>query len=205
MSIEPQKLEASAIVLAGGKSSRMGRPKALLPFAGEPLLLHITRVLGGWFSDVVVVAAPGQQLPSLPVRLVHDVIAHQGPTGGLYYGLQAAANEVSFVCSCDLPFLNFSLIAHLASRLSGYDAVVPEWENRLQPLHALYRKSVVPLLQEQLNRGELRVSDFCEKARTRIVTTDELRQFDPEGSSFFNLNTPEDYQKALARWLERSR
>ena len=193
---------ASAIILTGGKSSRMGRPKALLLFDGEPLIVHVVRTLERLFTDIVVVAAPEQELPPLPVTLVRDEVAYQGPVGGIHYGLRAARREVGFVTSCDVPFLNLSLISYLTSQISDVDVVVPYWQGRFQPLLAVYRLSVVPLLQDQLERGELRPIYLYKKVPTREVREDEIRRFDPEGLSFLNMNTPKDYQSALRRWQE---
>jgi len=196
---------STAIVLAGGRSSRMGRPKALLLFDGEPLIAHIVATLRRQFADVVVVAAPDQDLPSLPVTLVHDQVAYQGPVGGLCYGMAAAREDVCFVTSCDSAFLNTSLIAHLVSRISGHDVVVPRWEGRFQPLHAVYRRSVLPVLEDQLARGELRPVYLFDKVRTLSIGEEEIRRFDPDGASFFNMNTPGDYEQALKRWREIGR
>ena len=197
--------DATAIVLAGGRSSRMGTPKALLPFDNEPLIVHIVATLRRLFTEVVVVAAPGQDLPSMPVTLVRDDVAYQGPVGGIFYGLTAAGGEVSFVTSCDSAFLNSDLISHLLSQVSQYDVVVPYWQGRLQPLHAVYRRSVLPLLEAQLARGELRPVSLFDKVRTLRIDEDEIRRFDPEGLSFFNMNTPEDYAEALKRWSDVGR
>ena len=220
------KDRASAVILAGGKSSRMGRPKALLQFDGEPLILHLVRTLKPLFADIVVVAAPGEgfvELSSLlrsqpnelnqlnkpnepnklnqpEVTLVRDEVAYQGPVGGIYYGLREAQGEFAFLTSCDAPFLNLPLISYLVSQISNYDVVAPYWQERFQPLHAVYRKSVAPLLQEQLERKELRPIFLYEKVRTRQVSEDEIRRFDPQGLSFLNMNTPEDYEAALKRW-----
>ncbi len=195
--------EATAVILAGGKSSRMGQPKALLRFAGEPLIVHMVRRLGRLFSDTVVVAAADQELPALPSTIVRDDVAYQGPVGGIYYGLKAARREICFVTSCDAPFLNLRLIAHLVAQISDYDVVVPFTQERFQPLHAVYRKQVAPLLKEQLERGELRPIFLYDKVRTRKITEAEMHPFDPENLSFLNMNTPEDYQAALASWNER--
>jgi molybdenum cofactor guanylyltransferase len=198
----PSLADATAVVLAGGKSSRMGRPKSLLLFDGEPLILHIARALKRMFAETVIVAAPEQELPDLPATLVRDDVAYQGPVGGIYYGLKAASGNFCFVTSCDVPFLNAALISHLASQMSNHDVVVPHWENRFQPLHAVYRTSVLPLLKEQLDRGELRPVYLFDKVRTCQIGEDEIRRFDPEGLSFFNMNTPDDYERALQRWKE---
>jgi molybdopterin-guanine dinucleotide biosynthesis protein A len=196
---------ATAIVLAGGRSSRMGRPKALLLFDNEPLIVHIVATLRRLFAEVVVVAAPGQDLPSMPVKLVRDDVPYQGPVGGIYYGLTAAAGDVGFVMSCDSAFLNAGLISHLVSQIPDYDIVVPHWQGRFQPLHGVYRRSVLPLLEEQLARGELRPVYLFDRVRTRRIDEDEIRRFDADGASFFNMNTPEDYADALERWGDVSR
>jgi molybdopterin-guanine dinucleotide biosynthesis protein A len=194
--------DATAIVLVGGKSSRMGRPKALLPFDNEPLIVHIVRALNRIFAETVVVAAPGQEMPSLPAALVRDEMAYQGPVGGITYGLKAASRKFCFVTSCDVAFLNAPLISHLMSRIPNYHVVVPYWQERLQPLHATYRRSVLPLLEDQLERGELRPVYLFDRVPTCKIGEEEIRIFDPDGLSFFNMNTPDDYQRALRRWSE---
>jgi molybdopterin-guanine dinucleotide biosynthesis protein A len=195
----------AAIVLAGGRSSRMGTSKALLHFDGEPLIVHIVETLQRLFPEVVVVTAPGQDLPSMAVTLVHDDVAYQGPVGGLCYGLKAANGDVCFVTSCDSAFLCSTLISYLVSRSSEHDVVVPHWQGRLQPLHAVYRRSVLPQLEQQLARGELRPISLFDKVRTLTINEEEIRRIDSEGSSFFNMNTPEDYEEALMRWRELRR
>lgn len=200
MTEHPTVADASAVVLAGGKSSRMGSPKALLRFDDEPILVHIVRTLGRMFSEIIVVAAPDQELPSLPVTVVRDQVAHQGPVGGLCYGLKATGTDFSFVTSCDVAFLNPELISYLVSRISEYDVVVPHWQQRLQPLHAVYRRSVLPLLEDQLARAQLRPVYLFDRVRTCRIDEDEIRRFDPDGLSFLNMNTPQDYEEALRRW-----
>ncbi len=180
----------------------MGQAKALLVFDGEPLIAHIARALKRMFDEVVIVAAPEQELPALAATLVRDEVAYQGPVGGIYYGLRAAGGEFAFVTSCDAPFLSAALIAYLTSQISDYDVVVPYWDERYQPLHAVYRRSVLPLLQEQLERGELRPVYLFDKVRTRKIDEDEIKSFDPYGLSFLNMNTPQDYQAAVKRWQE---
>jgi molybdenum cofactor guanylyltransferase len=196
--------DASAVVLVGGKSSRMGRPKALLPFDGGPLIVHVVRALKKMFAETVVVAAPDQELPSLPAVLVRDEVAYQGPVSGIYHGLKAATNDVGFVTSCDAPFLNLQLIAHLLTQISDYDVVVPYWQERFQPLHAVYRTSVVPLLKNQLDRGELRPIFLYDKVRTRKIPEQEIRRLDSEGLSLLNMNSPAEYDAALQLWNKRN-
>lgn len=183
----------------------MGTPKALLLFDGEPLIVHIVSALQRMVDEVVVVAAPGQELPSISASVVRDEVAYQGPVGGICYGLAAAGGEVCFVTSCDSVFLNSELVRHVLGRIAAYDVVVPSWGGRLQPLHAVYRRSVLPQLQAQLASGELRPVSLFGKVRTLEIHEDEIRRFDPEGWSFFNMNRPEDYAEALERWNWLSR
>jgi molybdopterin-guanine dinucleotide biosynthesis protein A/molybdopterin converting factor small subunit len=196
--------DASAVVLVGGKSSRMGRAKALLPFDGEPLIVHVVRALKKMFAETVVVAAPDQELPSLPAVLVRDEVAYQGPVSGIYHGLKAATREVCFVTSCDAPFLNLQLISQLLAQISDCDVVVPYWQQRFQPLHAVYRTSVLPLLKDQLERGELRPIFLYDKVRTRKIPEQEIRRLDSEGLSLLNMNSPAEYDAALQLWNKRN-
>jgi len=198
-----QPIDATGIVLAGGRSSRMGSPKALLPFDGEPLISHIVRLLEPLFDEIVVVGAIGQDLPPIAVKLVRDEVAYQGPVGGLVYGLRAATRELAFVTSCDSAFLDPNLIHHLISRAEHHDVVVPYWDGRFQPLHAVYRRTVLPLLEDQLARNDLRPVSLFDTVRTCRIEEDEVRRFDPDGLSFFNMNTPEDYVTALETWKRR--
>ena len=190
----------TAIILAGGRSSRMGTPKALLPFGGEPLVVHIVRKLQPLFAEIVVVAAPGQQLPPLGARIVFDENAYQGPVGGIYYGLRAISGDAAFVTSCDAPFASAALMGELLRLRTQHDIVVPEWAGRLQPLFAVYRTTVLRIAGEQLAAGELRPVSLFDRVNTRIVHEDQVRRFDPSGNSFVNMNTPADYAAALERW-----
>jgi molybdenum cofactor guanylyltransferase len=195
----------SAIVLTGGRSSRMGRPKALLPFGNEPLVTHIVRTLERKFKQIIVVASPDQVLPALPAaKVVCDEIAYQGPVGGIYYGLKAVTGTAGFVTSCDAVFLSLPLISFLTSKILNHDVVAPYWQNRFQPLQAVYRRSVLPLVQEQLERGELRPIFLYDRVRTYKVSEEEICRFDPEGLSFFNMNEPQDYAQALQLWEQRA-
>ena len=200
----PTIVDAAAVVLTGGKSSRMGRPKALLPFDGKPLIAHVVRDLKELFAEAVVVAAPEQELPILPALVVRDEVAYQGPVSGIYHGLKASTKEVCFVTSCDAPFLNSALIAHLLSQILEHDVVVPYWQERFQPLHAVYRTRVLPLLKAQLERGELRPIFLYDKVRTRKILEAEIRRHDPDGLSFLNMNSPADYQAALQLWSKKN-
>jgi molybdenum cofactor guanylyltransferase len=193
---------ASAIVLAGGRSSRMGQPKASLDFGGVPLLTRVIAELGRRFSEIVVVAAPeSEPTPELNLpatRILRDETAFAGPADALRRGLDAVSHETAFACSCDLPLLDSNVAAQLVAMLDDYDAVIPEVGGKLQPLHAAYRKRCAGALVAMAARGEARLGAIADAVKTRRVSEDELRALDPELRSLFNVNTPEDYRRALA-------
>jgi molybdopterin-guanine dinucleotide biosynthesis protein A len=165
--------------------------------------VHIVATLGRLFDEIVVVAAPGEVLPETPAAVVHDEVAYQGPVSGIRYGLRAVRGDSCFVTSCDSAFLDAGVIAHLLARAPGFDAVVPRWGGLLQPLHAVYRPAVLPHLEAQIARGALRLMDLFDHVRTLVIEEDEIRPLDPEGLTFSNINTPEQYADALARWARR--
>lgn len=205
----------AAVVLCGGESSRMGRPKAWLPFGGEPLCARVVRRLAEVAWPIVVVAAPDQSLPPLPeaARIARDSIAGQGPLQGLLAGLDALPPEARsiFLASTDAPFLCAALVRCLETLRSKpeYDAVVPQVAGRVQPLASVIGlrpsagSTLRDLVADRLARRDLRLRALFDDLRTRLVTEadlladDALRAADPSLRSFRNLNTPEDYEAAL--------
>jgi len=177
----------------------MGRPKAWLEFGGVPLLQRIIRRLEPGFSHFVVVAAPGQDLPPTGATVVYDEQPGEGPVGGLVVGLRALppVGTVALVLSCDVPFVNLAVAEYLVECLDGYDVAVPEWNGRLNPLQAAYRTTCQPILSELFAAGRRRPVDLYDRVPTRIVREEEIRALDPEGLTFFNMNAPDDYEKAL--------
>ena len=192
---------ASAIILAGGRSARMGQPKATLLLGGITLIERTVIELARAFDDVVVVAAPesaANELPALgAVTIVHDENAYRGPVGALARGLRAARHELAFACSCDLPMLRSEVASWLLSLIGERDdAAIPRVGERLQPLHAAYRRRCAGALDAMLARGEHRLSTVADAVNARIVSEDEYRRADPDALSCFNINTPEDYARA---------
>jgi molybdopterin-guanine dinucleotide biosynthesis protein A len=189
----------------------MGTPKAALLFDGVPLLQHLVRRLAALFPEIVLVRAPGQELPlseefrrSFPgIVAVEDAVTDQGPVAGLCAGLEAVTRPLAFAASCDVPFLNVELAARLVELADGFDVVAPEWEGRLQPLQAVYRPSVHLVLAEQLASGRRRLLDLYERVAVRKVTGREILGLDPDGLTFLNVNTPDEYERALALWAVR--
>jgi molybdenum cofactor guanylyltransferase len=199
-------LQFSAVVLAGGRSSRMGRPKAALEVGGRTIIERIVAELAHVAADIVVVAAPEHSEAAkieIPpgVRIVRDDREYQGPVLALARGLDAAGCDVAFACSCDLPMLRGDVAAALVAMLDDYDALIPEVGGKLQPLHAIYRRRCADALRALDARGEQRLSAIADAVRTRRVAEPELRALDSELLSFINVNTPADL--ARVRQLAR--
>lgn len=194
-------IAAAAIVLAGGRSSRMGRPKAALDFGGVPILTRIISELKRRFAEIVVVAAPESedslQMDLRAIKVIRDETAYQGPLDALRRGLDAVTNEIAFACSCDLPLLDSGVAAAIVAMLGDFDAAIPIVGEKLQPLHAAYRKRGAGALAALAGRGESRLGAIADAVNTRRVGEVELRTIDPQLRSFLNVNMPDDYQRAL--------
>ncbi|NIM07349.1 MAG: NTP transferase domain-containing protein [Armatimonadetes bacterium] len=186
----------SAIILAGGRSERIGCPKADLKLGERSLLEWVTGALQGLFNELIIVAPVAPQTMPQEARLVVDEPAGCGPLGGLYAGLKAARDDVSFAAGCDTPFLRPALVKGLLGMAEGYDAVVPKLEDGLHPLCGIYSRACVEKIRQALESGNRRVASFFPSVKVRFVNTEELRRFDPEPISFFNINTSEDLAAA---------
>ena len=197
------KSAITAVILAGGRSRRLGRDKAVEPFDGEPLIRRVIRRASESVSarQVVVVVADLERAAALPLDDEHrtsvDVFPDCGSLGGIYTGLDAATTEWSLVTACDMPFLSASLLAHLAGLRDGVDAVVPVVDGRPEPTHALYNRRCLPAIETRLRAGQLKISGFFDDVAVRYVPENEIRDFDPDLLSFFNINRPEDLSRAM--------
>lgn len=191
----------AAIILCGGESRRMGRPKAWLPLGGETLLQRVVRIASTAAEPIVVVAAAGQELPNLPssVVLTRDPLPGLGPLQGLAAGLEALPSAVDFAyaTAVDAPFLEPAWIARLVDLIGDHEAAAPRVDGRLHPLASLYRaRPAREAARRLLDEGVLRLTSLVERLRAREVSADELRVVDAELRSLRNLNTPADYQSA---------
>jgi molybdopterin-guanine dinucleotide biosynthesis protein A len=189
------------IVLCGGKSTRMGSSKALLPFGSETMLQRVVRLLREVVAPIVVVAAADQELPDLPrgVIITRDEREARGPLEGLRAGLKALPPDVeaAYVTSCDVPLLVPDFARQMLDLARGYDVAVIEIDGFAHPLSAVYRRSTLPVVEELLAKDRLRPAFLFEAVRTRRVRPDEITS-DPDLRTLRNLNTRDDYERALA-------
>jgi molybdopterin-guanine dinucleotide biosynthesis protein A len=200
------RISAGGIVLCGGQSKRMGRPKAWLPFGGETMLARVVRVLGEVVHPIVVVAAAGQDLPPLPndVLLTRDEEKGRGPLQGLLAGLQVLSNqaEAAYLSSCDVPFLRHAFVRRMLELLEDRAICVPYVDGYHHPMAAVYRTGIIDHVHRLLAHNRMRPVFLFETVPTRIVEAHDLGEIDPNLQSLRNLNTLEDYEKALTG-LER--
>ena len=151
-------------------------------------------------QEIIVVKAAGQELPALearrPLAVVEDLIPGKGPLGGIYSGLRSASHELSIAVACDMPLLCVPLLRKLCLLADGYDVVIPRREGRLQPLHAVYRRTCGDAIGEEIRAGRFEVISFLHAVRVRYVNDDEWAPYDREGLSFFNVNAEADLIQA---------
>jgi len=188
-------IEAAGIVLAGGRSSRMGTSKAALEWHGSTLLRHVTGIVArAVHGPVIVVRAPGQRLPSLPedIEIIEDAVEGRGPLQGLAAGLAAARRHAAgaYVSSTDVPFLHPAFVRHVTAALDGIDVALPEARGYPQPLAAAYRTALAPLVAGLVEADRMKPAFLFERCETRWL------EALPHPESVRNLNTREDYEAA---------
>jgi len=190
--------EVTGILLAGGKSRRMGEDKQHLVIGEQTLLERGLAVFRSIFQEVLVVIA--QDSPSLGIdaRVVRDLVPDCGSLGGLYTGIAQASTSCIFVAACDMPFLNQAVIAQFTSRKGTADIVIARLADRLHPMHALYSKQCLPVLEQMIQARQFKIQEMVSHTSLRVqyVTEADLLTIDPSGHSFYNVNTPGDLAAA---------
>lgn len=193
-------MKTGGIVLCGGKSTRMGSSKALLPFGPETMLQRVVRILGGVVSPIVAVAAIDQMLPDLPPAVIVTLDEHQGrgPLEGLRAGLKALPADVdaAYVTSCDVPLLVPGFVRQMVDLAEGHDIAVIEIDGFAHPLSAVYRRATLSHVEDLLAHDRLRPAFLFEAVNTRRINPAQMTA-DPGLRTLRNLNTREDYEQAL--------
>ncbi|MCX7683573.1 MAG: molybdenum cofactor guanylyltransferase [Anaerolineae bacterium] len=189
----------SGLILAGGASRRMGRDKAFLELGGRALIELVIVQMATVCAEVLIVAGDVRPYLGLGLPTVQDRFQGAGVLGGLHAGLEAASYELTIAVGCDMPFLNPALLEALIRWSEGFDVVLLRRGTEVEPLHATYRRTCLQPIEEAIQAGERRIISFFDRVRVRYLTPEEVRPLDPELRSFFNVNTPEEWQIAQ-RW-----
>jgi molybdenum cofactor guanylyltransferase len=185
--------------MAGGKSRRFGRDKALLEISGETLLRRALRQLSALTAEQLVIGPPERREQAGSARVIQDEFPDVGPLGGIYTALHSATYESVLVVACDMPFLSAELLNYLIGLAPEADVVLPVIDGRGEQLHAVYRRTCLGAIREQLDKGDYKIDRFFDRMRLRTVTEDELRRFDPDLQSLWNVNTAQDWAEAQSR------
>lgn len=194
-------MNVTGIILAGGKSTRLGRNKALEPVLGKSLVQYVYDCLKPLAEQVFIVTS--KDLATLPypegAGILTDIYPEKGPLSGLYTGLASARFDFSIVVGCDMPFLNKKLLQYMVEECRGFDAVVPQLSPfKIEPLHAVYSRSCLDRMKTQLEKGYLQMRALFAQIKVKYISMRECRKFDPELNSFININNQADLDKAIA-------
>lgn len=203
-------MTVTGIVLAGGRSTRMGRDKAAILFGAETLLERAVRIVGEVADDVIVVAQGGgaplvhrsatrEGGLGLPVRVVHDPIENLGPLAGIAAGLSASTSDLNVIVACDMPLIRPAVLRRLVALLGEADICVAVVDGQASPLCAVYRSPVAGVARQLLAGGERRVMALLDRVQTARVEAAMFRDLDPDLDSFVSCNTPGQLEAAALK------
>lgn len=193
-------MNISCIILAGGKSTRLGHDKVLEKIGNTSLLEQVISRTEPLSKEIIIVTAKERtfaQLTSSPkVKIVSDIFPGQGSLGGIYTGLVKSDSFYNLVVAADMPFVSTSLLRYMIGVSQGFDFVLPRVNDLFEPLHAIYSKDCIQPIEKILNQGKKVIIDLFNYVKVRYVEADEVDRFDPQHLSFFNINTREELELA---------
>jgi len=195
-------LTITSIILAGGRSSRLGREKLAEVIAGKSLIERAVSSLISLSQEILIVISQKQARSTLSLytypeaKTVVDLYSGKGSLIGIYTGLVHSTNFLNLVVACDMPFLNLDLLHYMVKVAPGFDVIIPRIDDQMEPLHAVYSKNCMGPMESLIRQDNLKVTAFFDSVRVRYVEKKELDRFDPERLSFFNINTEADLKRA---------
>ncbi len=193
-------MNISCIILAGGKSTRLGHDKVLETVGNTSLLEQVISRIDPLSKEIIIVTAKERtftQLASRPkVKVVSDIFPGQGSLGGIYTGLVKSDSFYNLVVAADMPFVNTSLLRYMIGICEGFDFVLPRVNGLFEPLHAIYSKNCITPIESILNEGKKVIVELFKYVKVKYVEADEVDKFDPQHLSFFNINTKEELELA---------
>lgn len=184
--------DITGVILAGGKSSRFGRNKALVEFQGIRLIERVVRTLRPIFRHLILITNTPHEYGYIGLPAYEDLVKGIGPLGGIYTGLKVISDETGFFVACDMPFLNSELINHTIKIREGFDAVIPRINWKVEALHALYSRKCLSAIKEMIDSKEYQIIKFFNKINVRYIEEEEIRLIDPKLRSFYNINRPDE-------------
>ncbi len=179
-------------IQAGGKSSRMGRDKSFVELNGRPLIEIVRDTVKGLGDELILITNKPTEYAHLGLLMFSDLYPDHGPLGGIYTAVSQASHAHVLVVACDMPWLSRPLLVHMLSLRTSADIIIPRWDKFPEPLHAIYNKSCLPTIKNNLDNGRLKITGFFGQVQVRYIDREEIEQFDRNGRSFVNINTPAD-------------
>ena len=191
--------DVTGVILAGGRSCRYGKNKALVKINGIPLIERVVSVMKRLFQHLILITNNPDDYSHLKLPMYEDLIKGLGPLGGIFTALQTITNDAGFFVACDMPSLNRELIYHMVKTRDNFDAVVPRIQGKMEALHALYGKGCLAAIRRLVDFREYQVFRFFPEVSVRYVEENEIRRFDPELRSFYNINRPQELGRLNSR------
>jgi molybdenum cofactor guanylyltransferase len=189
-------MPVTGVILAGGKSRRMGRDKAFLPFGKGMLIERVIEVIQQVADDVILITNTPEQYQRFGLPMFADVIPETGSLGGIYTGLMHTKTAYSLCLACDMPFVKPAFLRFLCETAAEADVVIPRNTEDFQPLCAVYSQVCREAIRQRIEAGQLKITGFFEQVRVRVIEGELLARYDPHNVMFFNANTPEEYEQA---------
>ncbi len=186
----------TAVILAGGKSSRMGSNKAFLKLNGKTFIELQIELLRKMFDEIIISANSPSEYEYLNLPILKDLYPDKGPLAGIYTSLINSNSFYTFMLACDMPFVDLKLIKHLQNLIQEYDVVIPKSKKGLEPLHAFYSTNCIDPIKKELDANNLRIISFLPHVNVKIVELDSLTVSDSFKNSIKNLNTRDEYEVA---------
>lgn len=188
----------SGVILAGGRSRRFGKNKALELLKGKPLIEHVIERMKRLFPRILLSTNSPKEYEYLNLETVRDIIKGLGPIGGIYSCLSVIQDPYAFIAACDMPFLKADLIRGMLARRFGFDVVVPRVKGKVEPLHGCYSRRCLGEMKKNIQKKEFQIIRFYEKIRVYYMEEEEIRKFDPDLSSLRNINTLKDLKDCMS-------
>jgi molybdopterin-guanine dinucleotide biosynthesis protein A len=188
--------DLTTVIMAGGKSSRMGTDKSFVPLLGKPMIEHVLGAVEGLGQERMLITNKPAEYAYLNLPMYGDIYPDRGPLGGFHSALAHTATPYILVVACDMPWLNRPLLEYMVSIRETADIIIPRWEKYPEPLHAIYSQGCLEPITANLEAGLLKLTAFFGKVRVNYLVRETIARYDPAGQSFRNVNTPEELDEA---------